>query len=291
MNAIFGLKISLSISDRIMIATALGTGVHLSGLAAPTPPRLVLHRDDKEYLHRMQRRLEEKIAENMTYHGISEESRRRSMSNDDEEEYEYEGDTAMMMDNSPIFGNKEICVLEIDDTEDADILDSILDRFPPPGVQVFSTEELVGISLGHFVHCSQMFTQVWRGRIQPTTKDLTRICQRLLSSIYFKLRKLKPCLVSKLQIKADIDEDHELQLSLTGKFLQFMPYGISSMPSYTLFLGGINFANLTCHVVEIGYVRSILPNFIIWHVIFAKLKPPGSTVQSRFSDIKFSDNL
>ena len=91
MNAIFGLKISLSISDRIMIATALGTGVHLSGLAAPTPPRLVLHRDDKEYLHRMQRRLEEKIAENMTYHGISEESRRRSMSNDDEEEYEYEG--------------------------------------------------------------------------------------------------------------------------------------------------------------------------------------------------------
>ena len=47
MNAIFGLKISLSISDRIMIATALGTGVPLSGLAAPTPPRLVLHRDDK----------------------------------------------------------------------------------------------------------------------------------------------------------------------------------------------------------------------------------------------------
>ena len=84
--------------------------------------------------------------------------------------------------------------------------------------------ELVGISLGHFVHCSQMFTQVWRGRIQPTTKDLTRICQRLLSSIYFKLRKLKPCLVSKLQIKADIDEDHELQLSLTGKFLQFMVF-------------------------------------------------------------------
>ena len=42
-------------------------------------------------IYRMQRRLEEKIAENMTYHGISEESRRRSMSADDEEEFEYEG--------------------------------------------------------------------------------------------------------------------------------------------------------------------------------------------------------
>ena len=107
-------------------------------------------------------------------------------------------------------------LFQIDDTEDADILDSILDRFPPPGVQVFSTEELVGISSGHFVRTSQMFTQVWRGRVQPTTKDLTRTCQRLLSSIYFKLRRLKPCLVSKLDIKAEVDDENELQLTVTG---------------------------------------------------------------------------
>ena len=41
MNAIFGLKMNLSISDRVMIAIATGTGVHLSGLIAPTPPKLV----------------------------------------------------------------------------------------------------------------------------------------------------------------------------------------------------------------------------------------------------------
>ncbi len=215
MNALFGLKMSLSISDRVMVATASGTGVHLSGLAAPTPPRLVHHREDKEYLHRMQRRLEEKISENMTYHGINDESRRRSMSFDDEvEDLEYDGDAGV--DNDVVFGNKETCVLEIDDSEDAEILDSILDRFPPPGVQVFSTEELVGISSGHFVRTSQMFTQVWRGRVQPTTKDLTRICQKLLSSIYFKLRRLKPCLISKLQLKVDTDDEYDLQLTISG---------------------------------------------------------------------------
>lgn len=217
MNAIFGLKMNLSISDRIMVATATGTGLHLCGLAPPTPPKLVHHRDDKEYLHRMQRRLEEKISENMTYHGINDESRRRSMSTceDDEDDIEIEPEIHPEVGDA-VFGNKETCVLEIDDTEDADILDSILDRFPPTGIQVFSTEELVGISNGHFVRTSQMFTQMWRGRVQPTTKDLTRISNRLLSSIYFKLRRLKPCLISKLQIKAEIDDENELQLTIGG---------------------------------------------------------------------------
>ena len=114
MNAIFGLKMSLSISDKLMVATAMGTGVHLSGLAAPTPPKLVHHRDDQDYLHRMQRRLEEKIAENMTYHGISEESRRRSMStDDDDEEVEGDNDAGIFLDHDPMFGNKETCVLEV----------------------------------------------------------------------------------------------------------------------------------------------------------------------------------
>ena len=40
--------------------------------------------------------------------------------------------------------------------------------------QTFSTEELIGIASGHIVRTSQMFTHVWRGRIQPHTKDLTK---------------------------------------------------------------------------------------------------------------------
>lgn len=35
----------------------------------------------------------------------------------------------------------------------------------------------------------------------------------------------------------------------------------------------IYFFNLTCNVVEIGYIWSILPNSSTWHILFAKLKP------------------
>ncbi len=77
MNAIFGLKTSMSMSDRTMVQTATATGVFLKALAAPSPPRLVMtsataanHRDDQQYLQRMQRRLEEKILENVSYYGL-----------------------------------------------------------------------------------------------------------------------------------------------------------------------------------------------------------------------------
>ena len=80
-----------------------------------------------------------------------------------------------------------------------------------------STEELVGISKGHIVRTSQNFTQIWRGKINATTKDFTKICQRLLSAIYFKLRRLKPCLISNLNMKAEMDDENELQLTFSGK--------------------------------------------------------------------------
>lgn len=41
-----------------------------------------------------------------------------------------------------------------------DILDSLLDPFPPPLVQVFATEDVIGINNPLAVKCSQTFSQV-----------------------------------------------------------------------------------------------------------------------------------
>jgi hypothetical protein len=91
-----------------------------------------------------------------------------------------------------------------------------MDPFPPPLIQVFSTEEMIGVATGHVVKCCQTFSQVWRGRIHPSSGDLSFACQRLLSSTYFKLRRLRPCILSDVNFQADLDDENELQLCVYG---------------------------------------------------------------------------
>jgi len=78
------------------------------------------------------------------------------------------------------------------------------------------TEELIGLSPEHVVKCCQSFTQMWRGKIHPSSRDLSNACQKLLSSIYFKLRRLRPYIICSLDFKADFNEENELQLSVYG---------------------------------------------------------------------------
>ena len=68
----------------------------------------------------------------------------------------------------------------------------------------------------HIYECYHGF-QIWRGKIHPSSRDLSNACQKLLSSIYFKLRRLRPYIICSLDFKADFHEENELQLSVYGK--------------------------------------------------------------------------
>ena len=83
-----------------------------------SPPRLVMtpataihHKDDQDYLHRMQKRLEEKISENIIYHGLNDVSKSRNSSASEDNEAEV--DPASSMDYDLLMGNKDTCVLEV----------------------------------------------------------------------------------------------------------------------------------------------------------------------------------
>ncbi len=51
-------------------------------------------------------------------------------------ENEYERRTLLVLSHAVDAGSKDTCVLEVDDTEDVDTVDSLLDILPPPGMQV-----------------------------------------------------------------------------------------------------------------------------------------------------------
>lgn len=51
-----------------------------------------------------------------------------------------------------------------------------MDPFPPPLLQVFSTEELIGVQPGHIVKCCQTFSQVSRKKKKMTELKLTGKC-------------------------------------------------------------------------------------------------------------------
>ena len=60
MNALFGLKTKLSISDRTIVATATATAAYISALPPPTRPRIIMttstnkanNQTDQQYLQR-----------------------------------------------------------------------------------------------------------------------------------------------------------------------------------------------------------------------------------------------
>ncbi len=138
MNAIFGLKSHLSMSDRTMVLTAVATGVYLTALASPTPPRLVMttataasHRDDQQYLERVQRRLEEKIVENINYYGLrrpengASGKQRASLDQqqiaDDMVDNDTDFEIEPSADHDFLIGNRDTCVLEVCKTEKKNI--------------------------------------------------------------------------------------------------------------------------------------------------------------------------
>ena len=76
---------------------------------------------------------------------------------------------------------------------------------------------------------------MWRGKIHPSSRDLSNACQKLLSSIYFKLRRLRPYIICSLDFKADFNEENELQLSVYGELELNLNLTINRMYNPSLF--------------------------------------------------------
>lgn len=109
MNAIFGLKVRISIGERMLIGIATGTALFLSPLPSPSMPKLVSDRpSDEEKLTKLQRQLHSVIRKNKEVYQLKQDDGQNGKILSDTDDSE---DEQISLDYS--MGNKDCCILEV----------------------------------------------------------------------------------------------------------------------------------------------------------------------------------
>ncbi|CAG9760324.1 unnamed protein product [Ceutorhynchus assimilis] len=212
MNAIFSLKVRIGVGEKMLVGVATGTAIYLSCLPAPDLPMLVTDKvQDGKFVSDLQEMLHLTVKKNRELYQIKDENLdQRAFSDEDSDEEQTSLDMSC--------GNKDCCILEMDDPEDAEVLKLLMQEKVPDGFHVVSTESVPGLEDLEIVKNLQMFIQIYRAKLVPPY-NLQKHFVRLLQSVYFKLRRMVPCALCDLQFRIDIPEADELQLCVIGMAL------------------------------------------------------------------------
>ncbi|KAK8735811.1 hypothetical protein OTU49_005325, partial [Cherax quadricarinatus] len=130
-------------------------------------------------------------------------------------------------------GNKDTSVLELDDMEDAEMIGLLVEGCPPAQLMAVTTQVPPGVPRDRIVTNLQMFTRVWRTKVPATLNHnfFNQYFDKLLQSVYFKVRKLAPCIIAGLQVNVELPEEDELQISLLGMVLGQGSPSVHTQPS------------------------------------------------------------
>ncbi|XP_052321826.1 C2 domain-containing protein 5 isoform X5 [Oncorhynchus keta] len=238
MNALFGLRIQISVGENMLLGLASATGVYLSALPAPggiqiagkTPSDLSYD----QHISTMQKRINDTIVMNKEFYNIHppecieevvgspipDRQRSRLFRSTSES-----SDELSELDLS--HGKKDAFVLEIDDTDAVDDIQSLLTDAPmPAGFYSCNTEVMPGIY--NWTSGLQMFTSVRVYRLnnanltnQGLNKIFTDLCENLLKSLYFKLRSMIPCCLCHLNFTVAVPEEELIQVAVTAVAMSF----------------------------------------------------------------------
>ncbi|MCJ8733655.1 hypothetical protein PDJAM_G00226130 [Pangasius djambal] len=239
MNALFGLRIQISVGENMLLGLASATGVYLTALPSPggiqiagkTPSDITY----EQHLSNMQKKINDTIGKNKELYGIHPpefieeligspipEPRQRSRLFRSHSE---SSDEVSELDLS--HGKKDAFVLEIDDTDAFEDIHSLLTDAPtPPGFYSCNTEIMPGIY--NWTSGLQMFTSVRVFRLsnanltnQGLNKIFNDLCENLLKSLYFKLRSMVPCCLCHVNFTVAVPEDELIQVAVTAVAMSF----------------------------------------------------------------------
>ncbi|XP_066580048.1 C2 domain-containing protein 5 isoform X3 [Amia ocellicauda] len=239
MNALFGLRIQISVGENMLVGLASATGVYLTALPTPggiqiagkTPSDISY----EQHISNMQKKINETIAKNKELYEIIPpesidemigspipEPRQRSRLFRSHSE---SSDEVSELDLS--HGKKDAFVLEIDDADAVEDIHSLLTDAPlPTGFYSCNTEIMPGIY--NWTSGVQMFTSVRVFRLNNTNltnqglnKIFNDLCENLLKSLYFKLRSMIPCCLCHVNFAVAVPEDELIQVAVTAVAMTF----------------------------------------------------------------------
>ncbi|XP_011869811.1 PREDICTED: C2 domain-containing protein 5 [Vollenhovia emeryi] len=223
MNAVFGLRLQVSVGERFIIGMAVGTAVYLTALPPPTIPQIASGNSwhNEEQLGEMQKSIVETVKRNREFYrlkpiGVNEVENGRIPSTSDTDESDED-----LPELDLGLGTRDACVLEVDDIEDMDRISSLMDNRPPDDFHVVNTQTIPGLEDLEIVRNLQMFTQISRAKIPMVqfASMPSKYFARLLQSLYFKLRRMVPCALCDMQFKVGLPEQDEIQLTVVGMAL------------------------------------------------------------------------
>ncbi|MCI4379544.1 hypothetical protein PGIGA_G00229530 [Pangasianodon gigas] len=233
MNALFGLRIQISVGENMLLGLASATGVYLTALPSPggiqiagkTPSDITY----EQHLSNMQKKINDTIAKNKELYEIHPpefveeligspipEPRQRSRLFRSHSE---SSDEVSELDLS--HGKKDAFVLETSF--------EFISVFPCVSLLGFyscNTEIMPGIY--NWTSGLQMFTSVRVFRLssanltnQGLNKIFNDLCENLLKSLYFKLRSMVPCCLCHVNFTVAVPEDELIQVAVTAVAMSF----------------------------------------------------------------------
>uniref|UniRef100_A0A131XVV3 Putative ca2+-dependent phospholipid-binding protein n=2 Tax=Ixodes ricinus TaxID=34613 RepID=A0A131XVV3_IXORI len=184
MNVIFGLKVQVSVGERVIAGIATGTGACLTALPLPSSPlpKLVSGRKDQF---------------------VSEPNGKDSDTSEDER------------DGVDLPAKRGACIVQLDDAEDAVSL--LREPHMPEGFAMCNTELMPG--LDGFSCNLQLFMQTYRAKLFPgihPSRILSQHFDHIIQSLFVKLRKLVPCCLASLSFHIELPDQDELQVAVLG---------------------------------------------------------------------------
>ncbi|KAM8779128.1 C2 domain-containing protein 5 isoform 3-T3 [Rhynchonycteris naso] len=239
MNALFGLRIQITVGENMLTGLASATGVYLSALPTPSGIQIAGKTPNdgsyEQHISHMQKKINDTIAKNKELYEINPpeiseeiigspipEPRQRSRLLRSQSE---SSDEVTELDLS--HGKKDAFVLEVDDTDAMEDVHSLLTDVPPPsGFYSCNTEIMPGIN--NWTSEIQMFTSVRVIRLsslnltnQALNKNFNDLCENLLKSLYFKLRSMIPCCLCHVNFTVSLPEDELIQVTVTAVAITF----------------------------------------------------------------------